>query len=195
MSRAVLTVTLTPPPVDKRAVLRYAGVGASRAELEAMLESCLLELDGRLRYDVCYVTLPLSVSDSVCKIGNAEIISHALSDCLRGYTRAVVFCATVGVEVDRLIMKYGRSAPSRALMLEAIGSERVEATCDAFCAALSKEHGEVSTRFSPGYADLPLDAQRDVFALLEPHRRVGVTLTSSLLMTPSKSVTAIVGVR
>ena len=48
-------------------------------------------------------------------------------------------------------------------------------------------------RFSPGYGDLPLETQRDVFRLLDCERKIGVWLNESLLMTPSKSVTAIFG--
>ena len=48
-------------------------------------------------------------------------------------------------------------------------------------------------RFSPGYGDLPLSVQPTVLAALDAQRRLGITLSSSLLMTPTKSVTAIIG--
>lgn len=50
-------------------------------------------------------------------------------------------------------------------------------------------------RYSPGYADFPLSAQRELLALLDAPRKVGVSLTDSLLMVPSKSVSAVIGVR
>ena len=49
-------------------------------------------------------------------------------------------------------------------------------------------------RFSPGYGDLPLEMQRDIFRVLDCSRKIGLTLNESLLMSPSKSVTAIVGI-
>ena len=52
----------------------------------------------------------------------------------------------------------------------------------------------LSARFSAGYGDVPLELQRDIFALLDCPRRIGLTLNESLLMSPSKSVTAIVGI-
>jgi len=52
----------------------------------------------------------------------------------------------------------------------------------------------LTSRFSPGYRDLPLTLQREIFTLLEPSRRIGLSLNASLLMSPSKSVTAIVGI-
>ena len=55
-----------------------------------------------------------------------------------------------------------------------------------------KRYHQVST--DEVYGDLPLEAQRDVFALLNPEKRIGVTLNDGLLMSPSKSVTAIAGI-
>ena len=50
-----------------------------------------------------------------------------------------------------------------------------------------------SPGFSPGYGDLPLDLQREIFAALDCPKRIGVSLNESLLMSPSKSVSAIIG--
>ena len=110
----------------------------------------------------------------------------------------VVFAATIGLELDRLIARYSRLQPVKALMFQAIGAERVEALCDAFneevkCRAA--ENGESTRpRFSPGYGDVPLALQADIFCVLDCPRKIGLSLNASLLMTPSKSVTAIIGV-
>ena len=47
---------------------------------------------------------------------------------------------------------------------------------------------------SPGYGDLALDVQKDIFALLDCERQIGLTLGDSLLMSPGKSVTAFAGI-
>ena len=80
-------------------------------------------------------------------------------------------------------------------MFQAIGSERVESLCDELCRELEGEWGTVRPRFSPGYGDLPLSLQKEIFALLDCGRSIGVALGENLLMSPSKSVTAIVGVK
>ena len=49
-------------------------------------------------------------------------------------------------------------------------------------------------RFSPGYGDLKLSSQKDIFRVLDCSRKIGLSLNDSLLMSPSKSVTAIIGV-
>ena len=84
-------------------------------------------------------------------------------------------------------------------MLESLGNERIEALCDAFCSSVAdrkaREHLAVTSRFSAGYGDLSLEYQKKIFDLLDPPSRIGLTLNSSYLMSPSKSVTAIIGVK
>ena len=41
--------------------------------------------------------------------------------------------------------------------------------------------------------DVPLAVQRDIFSVLDCPRQIGLSLNDSLLMSPSKSVTAFVG--
>ena len=71
--------------------------------------------------------------------------------------------------------------------------------CDEINARILREAAKeglrgMRRRFSPGYGDLPLEMQREVCAVLNMPKEIGVSLTDTLLMTPSKSVTAIVGV-
>ena len=49
-------------------------------------------------------------------------------------------------------------------------------------------------RFSPGYGDLPLETQRPLLQILDSGRRAGIVLSDTMLMIPSKSVSAIIGV-
>jgi cobalamin-dependent methionine synthase I len=79
--------------------------------------------------------------------------------------------------------------------MQAIGAERIEALCDVVCAELKEIYGSVGDRFSPGYGDFSLTAQRDIFTMLGCEKRIGLTLNDSLLMSPTKSVTAIIGLK
>ena len=78
--------------------------------------------------------------------------------------------------------------------MQAIGAERIEALCDCFEADVRGEYGSIRSRFSPGYGDLSLDFQNDLFRVLDCQRTIGLVLNESMLMSPSKSVTAIIGV-
>ena len=181
---------IEPPLVDRREILRYAGVRGDAPEISARLEECLSAMWQGMTYSVVFCELPVS------ELPLGE--SKSLSDRLAGCERAVIFAATVGLEPDRRILRYGSREPSRALLCQAIGTERVEALCDAFCDSLAEKYGKEGCvprpRFSPGYGDCPLSLQRELLLRLDASRRIGVTLNKSLLMTPTKSVTAIVGI-
>lgn len=177
--------SFSPPPVCRREIWRYAGGGGA----EDLLDECLAEIEGKLSYRVCWREMAVHTDGEICRFDDFSVPSASLSAALTGCERAVVFAATLGVELDRLVAKYGRLSPTKAVLLQAIGAERIEALCDTFCAAL----GGTTRRFSPGYGDLPLSCQRQVFDLLDCPRRIGLSLTDSLLMTPTKSVTAFVG--
>lgn len=170
------------PEVCRREILRYAGYPAGDASGEGLLDECLAEVAGKLRYAVVWREVA---------VGELGADSADLAKNLRGCERAVMFAATVGLEMDRAIAKYSRLSPVKALMMQAIGAERIESLCDVFCDSL----GQTKPRFSPGYGDLSMEYQRKIFALLDCPRTIGLTLTESLLMSPTKSVTAIVGVQ
>ena len=186
----ILTKTYPAPPFCDREILRYAGVkGDADEQTLALLQQAKDEIKDKLSYKVCYCDLPVQIVDDVCDFSVFSVRSKTLSKRLADCKRAVVFAATLGVEIDRLLLKYGKIAPAKALFLQAIGAERIESLCNAFCADLPC----AGARFSPGYGDLPLQTQKDIFALLDCERKIGLTLTDSLLMSPTKSVTAFVG--
>lgn len=187
--------TYPAPPVDRREIVRYMGARELTEELAALLEGCLREAEGRLQYRVCFREVPVCVADGEVDLGFAKVPSAALARNLAGCRRAVVFAATMGLEMDRLIARYSRLQPVKGLMFQAIGTERVEALCDAFCADMDcRTGGCLRRRFSPGYGDLPLELQRDMFRVLDCSKNIGLTLNGSLLMSPTKSVTAIAGI-
>ena len=186
------------PEVNRREWYRYMGVIHASAELEKLADDCWRDARNCFAARVCYCEVPILSEGDVVDLGFWKGRSKSLSECLGACTHGGVFAATVGLEIDRLIAKYNRISPAAAVCLQALGTERVEALCDLFCEKMQtrmQKNGEMLTRrFSPGYGDLPLEMQRDVFRLLDCSRRMGVSLNDSLLMSPSKSVTAIFGI-
>lgn len=190
MRKAVSVKTYAAlPDYDRREILRYAGArGETDGVLESLLDDCLSECDGVFAPRVCYVTLT-----------RTEFLGiFPPSETAKTWTEAceniTVFAATVGLGIDRLINRYASVSTAKALLFQAIGAERIEALCDLFCEE-QRGNGQSGRRFSPGYGDFPLTAQREMFALLNPPKHIGVTLTDSLLMSPTKSVTAAFGIK
>lgn len=144
------------------------------------------ETDGRA------VTLLESDGKAAARFESADL-ARALSGC----TGAVLFAATLGAECDRLMLRYEVNELAAAAAAQACGAACIERLCDCFCDTAQRDAREqglyTRPRFSPGYGDFDLSAQKTVFELLQCQKKIGLTLTSSLQMTPSKSVSAIIG--
>ncbi|MBP3678350.1 MAG: Vitamin B12 dependent methionine synthase activation subunit [Agathobacter sp.] len=203
MNSIIITKNYKEPPFCEKEILRYAGCKSSDDELLQLLRACIEEVRGKLAYKICYCELPVIIREENCDFDCMTIRSRNLAKNLQGCKKVIVFAATLGVEIDRLIAKYGRISPTKALMFQAIGAERIEALCDAFCEEIqielcdNEESGKkvnLRPRFSPGYGDLSLEVQKEIFQILDCSKRIGLSLNDSLLMSPSKSVTAFVGV-
>lgn len=184
-----------PPAWNLNEARRYARIMGEDSVAESLLQECIAEAQPVLSYKVCYMTAELCRVEEQLRLAGIITDSKLLGKALDGCNRAVVFAATIGAPYDRLIARYSRLSPAKGLMLQALGAERAEALCDAFVARYQREnHCILKPRISPGYGDIPLSMQRDIFALLDCPRKIGLTLNKSLLMSPSKSVTAIAGI-
>ena len=199
MSDIVRTLHYEQPPVNRQEVLRYMGCREVTDEMLALVETCMSMAKEAFDFRVCYTGTFVRVEGDRVDLGFARVNSHALALNLKDCSRAVIFGATVGLEIDRLITKHGRLSPAKGLCLQALGAERIEALCDLFNGEIMSREAEAGNttrpRFSPGYGDAPLELQRHMFAVLDVPRRIGVSLNDSLLMSPSKSVTAIIGIK
>ena len=166
------------------------------AETINIINECMSEAENHFTYKVCYTKLPVKISENVCNFGNFSIKSQHLAKNLEGCEYAIIFAATIGVYIDRLITKYSHISPSKALIMQAIGAERIEALCDEFCCNIKKElKFELKPRFSAGYGDLSIDTQKQIFSLLNCQKNIGLFLNNSMLMSPTKSVTAFIGIK
>ena len=120
----------------------------------------------------------------------------AVARHLEGCGAVILMAATLGSGVERLLRRAQAADMAEALVLDACGSAAVENVCDNLCALLAERFSPCSltSRFSPGYGDFPLKQQRELFAVLDVTRRLGVTLSEGGVMLPQKSVTALIGV-
>jgi cobalamin-dependent methionine synthase I len=132
--------------------------------------------------------------DGGCFHTKSRNLSKNLQDC----EEIIVFAATLGTGADHLIQKYNRLQMSRAVILQAAAATMIEEYCDQVCRELKAEYEKkgwyLRPRFSPGYGDFPLECQSALLNGLEAGKRIGIKLTDSLLMMPSKSVSAVMGV-
>ncbi len=194
MNSVIIKKTYPEPPFCEKEILRYSGCMEENEDISALLRECINEIKPRLTYKVCYRELTVKTDGSLCDFDLFSLNSRNLAQNLTDCRRVILFAVTLGIEIDRLTGKYGKLSPAKALMLQAIGAERTEALCNVLCEDIAREYNtQIKPRFSPGYGDLPISVQRDIFAVLDLQRTLGITLNGSLLMSPTKSVTAFAG--
>lgn len=190
--------------------LRYGKAQPTGADAD-LIDSVIHEVEAVLDCRACWTRVPLTPlgssppapsSSSLRSVpfacGPLELRSPILLRHIAGCTQAIVFVATAGLGIDRLLATYQRTSPARALVMQAAGAAAVEAWCEQLCAgwaaAMATEGFATRVRFSPGYGQWPLEeGQRGIFGWLEPSRHIGVSLTDGCLMIPTKSVSALVG--
>lgn len=145
------------------------------------------------------VVLPLCYqADGQPACGGLVLLGQAIARHLKGCGRCMLLAVTLGFAVDRHISAAGQSNPYQALLLDACATTAIEDLADHATERgrellLSEPH-HVTFRFSPGYGDLPLSLQPKLLELLDARRLLGLTVGSSLLLSPIKSVTAIIGI-
>ena len=180
-------------------VLRYMGCPPERADgaLIAQVEACARELLAVIRPRWSWRTVSLTLEAGGVRLESGLLLpGEDLKAHLSGCSRGAVFCATLGAEADALIRRAERLDMGRALTLDCCASAAVEEACGQIEGELQGKFPGCSFpfRYSPGYGDLPLSVQPALLDALDAGRRLGVTLTESLLMVPMKSVTAVVGI-
>lgn len=190
-------ITLTRLNLDE--VLRYMGCPPDRADktLREHVEACARELLGAVRPRWSWRAAELSFEACGVRLENGLLLpGEDLKAHLTGCVRAAIFCATLGAEADALIRRAERQDMAKALALDCCASAAVEAVCDQVESELQGRFPGCyfPFRYSPGYGDLPLDVQGPLLELLDAPRRAGLCATSNHLLTPRKSVTAILGV-
>lgn len=183
-------------PISKREVMRYLGYKqpCDKNEAEDLYEECLKEYFSVASYKAVFTTSDILVLDGEVKFEFCCLKSDALCKNLSECKKAYIFAATVGVGVDRLITKYSVISPVKAMIIDCIASAGIEEWCDKVNDII-KERCETKPRFSPGYGGVPLCCQEQVLEYLDANRKIGITLNSSYMMIPIKSVSAFIGIK
>ena len=205
------------PKINRGEILRYAGIPAAilRARGEGKKDESYIEIptDEELAKrldDVVELTkgeLTFRISCCCSKVGRDkdgypvlpfEQHSNDLKRNLQDSEGVIILAATIGSGIDRLIRRYERTEPATGLLLQGIGAERVETLVDTFNEEINNACAELGLtahpRYSPGYGDLPITIQPALLSLVNAEKRLGITLNASYMMSPSKSVTAIIGI-
>lgn len=194
--------------VDRAEVLRYLGYHGQEltVELEGRMDAPIAHCLEVARPAGCVRVFDVAgtgqTSDGRFEMrlsGTAlTLVGESMREHMRGAVAVGVLAVTLGLGVDRELRRYAAMGESLdGAVFDAAATALVERAADAAEASIVRSATEcglyTNFRFSPGYGDMPMETQPVLLATLDAQRRLGITLTKTLLMTPTKSVTAVVG--
>lgn len=162
-------------------------------QVKSLAESCVAELEAAVTPRFAARREKLSLDGALVRMGGLEVRSESLAKHLTGCSEVILFAATLGTEADRLLRRSAVRSVSRGSAMDAAASAMIEAFCEEQISSFREENLCPRSRFGPGYGDLPLEFQRPLLSFLEADRRIGLSVTDSLMLVPVKSLTAIIG--
>ena len=185
--------------INRREIRRYLGIDPRREDpqIEERIDLALAKLREACRPAYIRDYFDLSADDDMVCFADVRVKSRNLSVNLSGCTEVCVMACTLGAEADRLIRRASAVSSFEGAVYQAAASAMAEAWADTVNDMIREEAEErglvTHPRFSPGYGDLPLQLQKEIFRIIPVTKTIGVSLTDSLLMVPVKSVTALIG--
>lgn len=126
---------------------------------------------------------------------NLVLTGNSIAEHLAGCEKAVLFAATVSAGIDRLIRVTQLEDMAKAVIMDSLASVAVEQVCDKTELIIKAQFPEYyqTFRFGVGYGDLPITLQKDFLNVLNAPKVIGLNTNASCMLTPTKSVTAVIG--
>lgn len=122
---------------------------------------------------------------------------NSIAEHLRGACKVALMACTLGAVSEREMRKHEAISVADGVMFGACCSALVEAAANItedLVVRFAQDMGmSTNWRFSPGYGDLPLNVQPAFLKALDASRRLGISVTSTNMLVPVKSVTAVLG--
>jgi len=180
--------------IDKRELLSYLGYKGQ--EMTPELESKIDEAISICQANVTprYVANKYKVDKATKLIAGTTITlpGEDIWKHIDGCDEIYLLCATIGFNVEKQIAKYFVKDKTLAIILDSAATCAIESYLDEIEITLD---GEKTTRYSCGYGDFSIESQKELCALLDTHRKIGVFVNEAYMLTPQKSVSAIIGIK
>ncbi len=186
--------------IRTKEAVRYLGYGRHAIDEPTLelIQDTFRELDqvadARFVYRIFEI---IEENENQLTIGGLRIQSRNLYKNLKNCKQGIVFCATLGTGVDLLLKRYSVSDMSKTVVLQACAAAFLEEYCDR----MQKQIGDglenglyLRPRFSPGYGDFSILHQKELLQMTDASKKIGLALTEGYMLTPTKSITAVMGI-
>lgn len=185
--------------INKNETARYLGYKDSLPDVNMtkLILGCEQDLLKVIEPRYCYKVFELEFeADGVLLKGTElKLMGKSISNHLKGCEKAVIMCATLSGEVDKMLRQSEMGNMINVLIIDALANTAIEQVCDEVEKIILEENEgyKATWRFGVGYGDFPLTTQKDFLEVLDAGKRIGVCATESSILTPRKSVTCVIG--
>ena len=174
--------------INRTEAFRYLGInGAPDSATLKLADECEKMLLAEMTPKFCWSYAEISeYSNNSVKLSGYTLL-------LAGNDISAHLEGCIGVVLMRKMQALDMA---KAVILDAMASAAIEQVCDEaekeIAGKLKKKH--FTWRFSPGYGDFPIEVQKDFLTALNAQKVIGLCASQSGMLTPTKSVTAVIGV-
>lgn len=188
--------------INSNEVLRYLGYKGQTLD-EGIIRTIkkskeLVKESINLRYIVKRYNIEEVKEGIALKKTNFILKGEDIKRHLRLCKECILMAVTLGNDFERLVRLYERKSLSESIIMDSCGTTAIEEGCDLLEESIrqdiEKENKFITTRYSPGYGDLPIEIQNGFINLLSCQKEIGLTCSENNILIPRKSVTAIIGI-
>lgn len=191
--------TIVISDLNRNEALRYMGQADAVCDetITAVMDRCEEKLLSAIKPRYLYKCFDIEDKPEGILVKNTSLFltGNDIKRHLKGCTKAVLLCATLSGDVDRIIRVAELKDMLDALALDCLASTAVEQLCDKAEMRIKEDFPEyeMTWRYGIGYGDLNISFQREFLNVLNAPKLIGLNVTESFILTPRKSVTAIIG--
>ena len=175
-------------------ILRYLGVKTPDERTIRLIDEEKKTAENIIPSDT-YACFDAVIAENGVFLGGTDVLlaGNLAKKHFNRSKKIIVVLATLGLQSEWALKRAFALNAANAVVLDAVFTDKLEKYLDKKEEEFRSVYGNVTTRISCGYGDLPLATQRQLFDLVDGGR-LGVRMNDCYMLTPNKSVIAIVGV-
>lgn len=184
--------------VDEKETRRYAGLARSEDFPTKLISEACLEVQSLAKPMGIYEIYPYQSKQAVIAAPEPlGLTGEVIKKHLAGAEKVAILAVTIGNHLEQAIAgHFEKGEYTSALLLDAAATTAVEMVADQLNELIDQQAARLgyrtTWRFSPGYGNWDITAQSAIIKLAGAEQ-IGITVTETSMMSPRKSVSAVIG--
>jgi hypothetical protein len=184
--------------IDEKETRRYAGLARSEDFPTKLISEACLEVQSLAKPAGIYEIYPYQAEQALIAAPEPlELTGEVIKKHLAGAEKVAILAVTIGNQLEQAITgHFEKGEYTSALLLDAAATTAVEMVADQLNELIDQQAARLgyrtTWRFSPGYGNWDITAQSAIIKLAGAEQ-IGITVTETAMMSPRKSVSAVIG--